>query len=468
MKGKGLSRREFVRLAAVATAGAVATACGGTPTPTPAPAKPAAPAAQPTAVPAAEKKPVTIRFWHHWAGNRVPLMEEQIKSFQAKYPYITVQMTLQPWDNRLEKLLTAVAAGDPVEVTMLGRHDVPSFVVQNALVALDDYMQKDNVTKDLFYATEWSGCQYNGKTWILPMPTGGALTILFYNKIWLKSLGLDVSKPPETWDTFTEWCRKAVVKDASGKLKKVGTSVARTGGEEPYFMVWLYTNGGTWVSDDLKKIQFNSPEGIETMTWIVKFMNEVLPGAELTSAFYSQTGEWENGPFYTDFEAMEIAGSWEFFKIKDYAPKIVNDLGVAALPHGPKGKSQGGAYGGWGYCIPRGVKNLEPAWLLTKWLTVEKSAACWFLQQQKRPSPVISCNLDPASAEGNPYWNDIINVMKQDVLVPITPIQPQLLQVMNTMQDEAIFKRKTPEEALKSGAAECQKLLDEFWAKQKT
>ena len=33
---------------------------------------------------------VTIKLWHHWGGNRVPLMEKQIRDFEKNNPGIKV------------------------------------------------------------------------------------------------------------------------------------------------------------------------------------------------------------------------------------------------------------------------------------------------------------------------------------------------------------------------------------------
>lgn len=309
------------------------------------------------------------------------------------------------------------------------------------------------------------GTQYNGQTWILPLPTGGALNILWINNLWLEEAGLDPSTPPQTWADLEEMGKKLTIIE-NGTLQKVGINVLSTGGAEPAFLVWLYTNGGTWISDDLRTIQFNSPEGLETLQWIVDFTNNINGGIEEVSAFYAQTGEWENGPFYNDFEAMQVNGSWEFFKIKDFAPHLVDNMTVSVIPHGPNGESHGSAYGGWGYVIPRNAPHPEEAWELVKFLTTAPDGACWFLQQQKRPSPLKYCNEDPASAEGNPYWNDIIAVMSQDVWVPISPVQPQIEQILNQMTEEALYGVRTPAEALEWAAVEAQRLLDEFWAEK--
>ena len=66
------------------------------------------------------------------------------------------------------------------------------------------------------------------------------------------------------------------------------------------------------------------------------------------------------------------------------------------FPIGPNGSAdrRGAAHGGWGYMIPKNAAHPDEAWKLVKWLTaeVEGDGACWFIQQQQRPSPLVECN----------------------------------------------------------------------------
>jgi multiple sugar transport system substrate-binding protein len=420
---------------------------------------------------AQEHEPVTINFWHHWGGNRVPLMEQQIAAFQAANPWITVNMTLQPWEQRLETLLTSVAAGDPPHVTMLGRQDLPSFVLQNALTPLDEFMERDGITADMFLESEWRGAQYNGQTWILPQPTGGALNIAWYNKTMFAEAGLDPESFPDTWEQLWE-AGRALTIQTDGFLDRVGVNVHTTGGETPAFVVWLNANGGDWLSEDGRTILFNSPQGVEALQFMVDFTNEINGGIEEVQSFYSQTGEWENGPFYNNYEAIMLNGSWALFLIQDFSPDI--EFGIAPLPVGPSGNPdvRGTAWGGWGYTIPRNDNmpegEREAAWLLTKWLTteIEGDGACWFIQQQQRPSPLSECDGYLLDGVTHPRAEDILNVMAYDRWVPIAPIQPQLNEVITNMTDEAMFGVKSAEQAVADGAASAQALLDAFWAEQ--
>ena len=405
---------------------------------------------------------VTIKLWHHWGGNRVPLMEKQIKDFEKNHPGIKVEVSLKPWDNRLQILLTAIAAGDPPNVTMLGRHDIPSFVMQNAVEPLDNWMQKDGISRDLFYSSEINGAIIDNKVYILPLPTGGARSLIWWNKKMFAEAGY--YQFPQTWKETLEAAHKMTIIN-NGKLKRAMLRFDVTNANDNPFLMLLNANGGKWLSEDGKKILFNTPQGIEAMELIIKLTN-INGGYEEQEAFYSQTGEWENGPFYQDYEASEIGGSWEYFKILEYAPNL--DFGVASLPYGPSGspKVRGSFLGGWGYSIPKKASHLRESWKLVKWLTTEMdgTGACWFLQQQKRPSPLKACNEDPKSGEGNAHWDQIVSAHAKDTMLPVSIIQPQLGQVLVQMGEQAVFGNMSANEAVEWGAGEAQALLDEFWA----
>ena len=76
---------------------------------------------------------------------------------------------------------------------------------------------------------------------------------------------------------------------------------------------------------------------------------------------------------------------------------------------------------------------------------------------------MISCNEAPESGAENPHWNDFLAIMEKDKVIPISPVQPQIEELLTQMLEEALFGNMTPEEAIEWGATEAQSLLDDFW-----
>ena len=149
-KQHGLTRRQFLHTTLIAGVGVGLAACQPVP------------ATQVATEDAAAPEAVTVRMWHHWGGDRVPLMDTQIADFMAAYPHITVEATLQPWGQRLEKLLASITAGTPPDITMLAQHDMAPFVRAEALLPLAERMADADISLDQYYGPEAEAMQREG------------------------------------------------------------------------------------------------------------------------------------------------------------------------------------------------------------------------------------------------------------------------------------------------------------------
>ena len=403
---------------------------------------------------------VTLTYWHHWGGNRIPLMETAITAFEDANPGICVDNVFLPWDNRLQNLLAAIAAGNPPDVTMFGRQDLPFFAATESIIPLDDYMSADGITADMFYATEFPGNQFNGTTWMLPMPTGGAFHIAWYNVDHLAEAGIE--EFPNTWDEMLEAAE--ILRDgADGFLDHVGFNAQAVGGVAP-FVTWLNANGQDWISEDLRTATINNEAGVETLEFMQE-MAEINYGIEELNAYWEMAGEFDQGPLIRRMVSVEVNGSWTLFQIGTHAPTLNYD--VAPLPYGPSGSPdrRGTASGGWGFMIPNNAAHPDEAWQLVKWMTaeVEGQGACWFLQQQQRPSPLVDCNGFEKDGVVHPRAESILAIQDYDYIVDVSPVQPEAVQVINRMVEDVLFGDSSIEDALASAEDEIQGLLDAFW-----
>lgn len=442
---------------------------------------------------------VTLTYWHHWGGNRIPIMESAIAAFEKANPGICVDNVFLPWDNRLPNLLTAIAAGEPPDVTMFGRQDLPFFAATESIIPLDEYMARDGISADDFVGAEFGGNQYDGQTWMLPNPTGGAVALAWYNMKHFADAGIESF--PETWDELKE-AGMALRMGADGFLDRVGVNVNATN-----FLIWLGSNGQDWISPDLRTVTINNQAGVETLEFIRDFTNDINFGVEEVSSFYEMTGEFDQTPFILGFDSIQVSGSWQLFQFESHGtPEVFGDdgmgnlgFGVAAMPYGPSGSPdrRGGFLGGWGFMIPKNAAHPDEAWELVKWMTAKVDAdveleldydeegaligvgdvngdgetttkmvggACWFLQQQQRPSPLAGCDGYAREGMSHRMAADILGVAALDGVVTVSPVQPEAQEIINRMEDEVLFGEKSVEQALADAEAEIQALLDDFWA----
>lgn len=415
-----------------------------------------------------EVGPATINFWHVWGGPRIPLMEKQIADFEALNPKIKVEDTLIDQGGMGQKYLTAIAGGDPPDAIMVhGGRFFPTFAVKNVLISLDEYLKKDGMKgENIWYEAEWEIYRHKGKTYGLPLATGGGMFLFFYDQTDFTKVGLDPQKPPATWEELEEYAGKLTVKKGD-KIEKMGFDLIGTGNFP--FKEWLFLNNGNCISSDGKKILFNSKEGLETLQWMVGYTDRLYGSYDNILGFTDKTissGRVQRAEWYAGSIGMHVDGVWHFLQLKSEASD--KKYGVALMPYNnknPKARVRNIVEGGWSYSIPKGAKYPDAAWEWLKY-TCAGEGNLNFFKSQLRPSPVKKFNEDPYFAENNPFWSVVIETLAKSERSLASPVQSEIDVAVIQMIDEAMLHKKSPEEALKWGAETAQKALNEFWAAQ--
>ncbi len=338
---------------------------------------------------AATGETVTVRFWNHWLA-RAELIDQIIADFEQDFPNIDVENLGQPWDRREENMFAALASNDPPEVVMATRAELLKLANDGLIVPITDMVEEQGLDLEKFYPAEINNFYWEGELYSMPMPTGGGITgMILINKDMFEAAGLE-PVPPQTWQELWDVGKALTVVDDKG-IVQIGANV---GTSATSFFGWLYTNNGQIYSDDLRSVAFNSPEGVETLQWMVDYTNEINGGVQDVLDFYV-TGQEANEaqPWYNDIEAMQFPNVSIFFHMQTFKPELQWDLGHRPYnANNPDAKSQGisGEEFAWGYVIPSGVpeEKREAAFEWIKKITYEEDAAGWFMIQQSRPSPI--------------------------------------------------------------------------------
>ncbi len=412
--------------------------------------------------------PTEINFWHVWGGPRLPMIEQMISDFEAEHPDIKVNQTLIDQSDMAQKYLTAIAGGNPPDVIMVhSAKFFPAFAAKNVLVDLTPFVKQDSLDlHKIFYDSDVSDYTWGDKVFGLPLATDSGGWNFFYDVDQFKAAGLDPDKPPKTWQELEADAKALTVKDGD-KFTRIGFNPVGT--QNYPFKEWLTLNNGKLISDDGKKILFNSPEGVATLEWIVGFYDRLYGGFDKVIDLAGQPaadGRNEKGLWYNGQVAMHVDGVWHFAQLQADAPK--KNVRAALMPYNGDNpdasvKNVGGV--GWAYSIPVGSKHVPEAWQFLKYATAGKGNQSFF-KAQLRPSPVRAYNEDPAFAEQNPYWKVFIDNASRAVAVKNVPVQAELDRLIVEMTDEALLHKKTPKEAIESTAAQMQSILDEYWASQ--
>ena len=193
-----------------------------------------------------------------------------------------------------QQVTTAIAAGATPDLMIVDNPDNARYAAAGALADLTDKVKAWG-QGDQFLPGPWNSTIYDGKNYGIPL--GSNTVVLWINTDMAKAAGLDVTKPPKTWDEFETWAGKM-----TDKAKGVyGTAMLAKKDETGTFLFlpWVLQNGGALKALD-------SPESIAALAFWTKLVDEgYAPKSAITDGFaeiYQQ--------FTTGKAAMMISGTW--------------------------------------------------------------------------------------------------------------------------------------------------------------
>ncbi|GAA3928618.1 sugar ABC transporter substrate-binding protein [Actinomadura viridis] len=180
------------------------------------------------------------------------------KDFEAAESGLDLKIELQPWDNRDQKVATALAGGNGPDIVLLGPDQVPQYVQNRTLAPVDDVTAGAGSS---FLPGSLKALSVEGKLYAAPIYH--TITSTIYNKELLDKAG--IKTPPQTWDE---------IRAAAPKLKEAGVatldySASPEASLNLNFYPLLWQAGGTVFTPDGKKAAFNGPAGVEALTFLV-------------------------------------------------------------------------------------------------------------------------------------------------------------------------------------------------------
>ena len=251
---------------------------------------------------AAAQAPVTISVGVLRPGatqEAVDALNQQIKEFETKYPYITVQPEEYNWT--APTFTAALAAGTLPDVFTIPFTDGKGLIAQHQIVNIDSRV------KALGYADKFNknvlvnGQDTAGAIWAVPIAAYGMS--LTYNRTLFTQAGLNPDQPPATWDEVRTAAK--TIADKTGVAGYAEMATENTGGWQ--LTTLTYALGGrmeTVGSDGKVTATLNNPatkaglEKLKAMRWADKSMGSTFDYAwgTINQAFASgQVGMFTGG-----------------------------------------------------------------------------------------------------------------------------------------------------------------------------
>ncbi|MCX6069759.1 MAG: extracellular solute-binding protein, partial [Chloroflexi bacterium] len=225
-----------------------------------------APAAATTA-PAAG--PVTVRVLLMQQAGPTPDENNAIAAeFNKLNPDITVVIDYVAYDALHDKIVTSMSANPPTYDAFL-MDDGWYGEFQKAGYLLDVTDRITQVMKDGVFKSAWGVTTVGDKIYGLPYFLD--TKYFFYNDELLKQAGFN--EPPKTWEEMLDMAK--VIKEKGIAEFPVVWSWAQREAAICDWVVLLTGNGGSMM-DANGKPAFNSEKGVETLTWMVKSIDDGL------------------------------------------------------------------------------------------------------------------------------------------------------------------------------------------------
>lgn len=349
MSTKQISRRDFLKLMAGATGGAVLASCApATPVPTEAPV-------------ATEAMPAgfsgTLEYWD-WAH---PALQEHaaklIAEYTAKHPEVTINQTTLEWADYQTKAMAAAAAKSGPDFSQV--HQIWKFDMLRG-GSLEPF--PDDLTDwSKKFSTPFNRDPETGK--IYNFTIDNVTPILFINPELLEKDGLSKADIPTKWEDFMPFAQQLTKKDAAGTFTQVGC-----GFNDPYvrsliFFSLIYQLGGWAYGEDRASALWNNTEGVQALQflqdWYHKWQVEDPTGLAGADAF-------GNGQAPLFLTYGYYAGA-----LDSRYPTIANKWDAVSIP-----TFTGAGLPSWGLLQP------DDGFIVSSWIDQEKKDAAFaFIQE---------------------------------------------------------------------------------------
>jgi multiple sugar transport system substrate-binding protein len=365
--------------------------------------------------------------------------KNMIKAFEDKNPNIKVNFLELPnkSDAVHNDFVTKFSTGD-TSVDVFGMDIVwPSeFGAAKWVLPLNDYFTKDELDKLLPGPVQ--GNTYKGTLYGIPYYTDAG--VLFYRKDILDQAGL---KPPKTFD----------------ELKKQAAELKGKGGTEYGFVFqadqyeglvcdaleYMMGNGGNVLDNDGKVI-VDSPNNVEALKYFSDLVQSDFVPKGVTT--------------YKEEDARQVftEGKSVFMRNWPYAwagaqadgSKVKDKVGIAPMPVGPKGTEAAATLGGWNLAVNANVDKdkKDAAIKFIKFVISPEGQKILALDGGKLPV-LKSAYEDKDILAKNPHFKDLYNVFISAKPRPVSPVYPQISDVMQIQIHKAITGKQSPEDAAK-------------------
>jgi multiple sugar transport system substrate-binding protein len=247
----------------------------------------------------------------------------------------------------------------PFDVFFVENPMLDKWVTAGYMLPMDGLIEDE----DDFYPAVLDSVRVNESLYCIPRNTWSMA--LFYNRNSFDKAGLEYPTDDWTWDDLRE--NNQLLLDANSEPLILDND------NTDYWLSFLYQAGGRLTDSETGAWAFNSPEGLESLT----FYSDLFQAGRINV----EKGAWGGGELFENRAGMTIQGTWMIQLLIDplVGPHSTTNWGTVELPsyHAEATAILSQCYG-----VYSQTKNLEASVLLANYLTNAQSQTDLFFRYE--------------------------------------------------------------------------------------
>lgn len=326
---------------------------------------------------------ISFQTWNLKNDTYTPYFQKLVKEFEKENPGVKVKWIDQPAENYDAKLSTDASANHLPDVINVNEQQSYNLAKAGALLNLSK--EAPELAKD-YVPGVWNGGKFVGNgidEGVYGVPWYMNIDVAYLNKTVFRQCGLDVNKPPKTYDELFEQAEKlASNSTCTGKNYMLAVPLIAPSDFAEY--------GVKFMNADHSRYTFNSDKGVEFVTKIADLYKKQA---------YPQDGLNTN---IVNAEKLYFQGNIAYMKdstssvmaFKQNAPDLYKQLDVAALATNTTNTLNPMTFG-----VSSQTKNKKMAIKLANFLTNRKNQVEFSKKSNTFPSA--------AGAMDDPYFQKL-------------------------------------------------------------
>lgn len=305
----------------------------------------------------------------------VKAYQERADLLHEKYPELTLKVMNLPNDGYDTKIQTMLASDNAPDIIQVAESS-NSYASKGVFADIGQMAQDAGVDMESRFGGATEAYKWQGKLYAMPDRSGAM--VLYYNRDMFDAAQVEYPTKDWTWEDFLSAAQALTVAGDDGVVTQYGFAA---GGWWPWWMSFMYQNGGRILDESMENVVVNSPENVEAINFYTDLVHKykVAPSADDYSRFGLKDGQ-PDPLFAQGHTAMCLTGYWNIGSLSS-----VEEINWNIAPLWKNKESATFSFGS-GLAIPEKCENKEAAFKAVEFLTSEEGQAPIVTNNQDAPA----------------------------------------------------------------------------------